>query len=78
LTHETLFISVAGTSVDGKLDVYRVTTSSEGIPAIASVTGRIIAQLRPPFAEHVLALAGQHLSRIGTDYFGVPQRPRDD
>ncbi len=51
----------------------RLAASKDGAPAPHPhrTTLRPIAQLRAPYAEQVLALAGRHLSRIGTDYVGI-------
>lgn len=75
LTHEVLFIPARHA---GELSVQRIEKQrckNEGyVLALVEYEARIVAQLRAPFAEHFLAHGGRHLSRVGTDYFGVPHR----
>jgi hypothetical protein len=70
---------------DGKLifDASRLTPRVVGVGAVAKVseaerdwvddTFEVVDQLKGMNATHILQLAGQHLSRIGLDYIGMPK-----
>jgi len=70
---ETMLVKVDGPP--GKeIPCQRLTLGGDDgdrVPTTRPSTLRPIAQLRAPYAEQVLALAGRHLSRIGTDYVGI-------
>jgi hypothetical protein len=81
LSHEMMFVNVQSDKVDEqKIPCLRASVgptegTATGTPNLIPTQLRLVAQLRPPFAEHILSLTGHHLSRVGTDYlsFKVPK-----
>lgn len=72
---ETVFLDGDGLIVDGAFKGHIVKLNADGAPVFKGVDFRVMAKLRPDYANRILTQSGQQRSRIGVDFFNLPRLP---
>jgi hypothetical protein len=72
---ETVLLENDGRIVDGAFRGHVVDLGEGGRPVFAVVDFRVLAKLRPDYANRLLTQSGQQRSRIGVDFYNLPKPP---
>ena len=78
---ETILLENDGCIVDGRFQGHVVDISINGdgppVPTFSLVQFEVLAKLRSDYGNRLLAQSGQQRSRIGVDFFNLPEPPAD-
>lgn len=69
---ETIFLDDDGLIVGGTFKGHTVALGEGYVPAFKQTNFKVIAKLRPEYANRILMQSGQQKSRIGVDFFNLP------
>lgn len=72
---ETILLEGDGLIVDGAFKGHTIALGEGSAPAFKQTDFKVIAKLRPDYANRVLMQSGQQRSRIGVDFFNLPKPP---
>lgn len=72
---ETVLLENDGRIVGGAFRGHVVELGAGGAPVFAVVEFRVLAKLRPDYANRLLTQSGQQRSRIGVDFYNLPKPP---
>ena len=72
---ETILLEGDGLIVDGAFKGHTIALGEGSAPTFKQTDFKVIAKLRPDYANRVLIQSGQQRSRIGVDFFNLPKPP---
>lgn len=70
---ETIFLRDGGQITGGKFTGYVINLGADGQPTVSQLAFEAIAKLRPDYANRLLTQSGSQRSRIGVDFYNMPE-----